>query len=252
MTTTSNISATLHTFFYSSNHLTLIHQRRKKSEPKMTSAAETVFGIPELLDQILKNVYPSDIFELQRTNMTFRQTIPRTSHVRPRRLARICDPEAAQDAAGEIKVDFSLLFAFRFFLSFLFLDPFTLADCSALVNPGQRPILHLQYLYAPVSAGARRLWLSDRLQPYTKNIAMRKGDRLYGISPSWAYVWLPDAVIRISLKVYRHKYKPAYTETMQLEPDKAEMHSVATALCTLATSSKGKLPSDQAMRTWTI
>ena len=42
----------------------------------MASAAEIVFGIPELLDQIIKDVYPSDIFVFQRNNRTFRQTIP--------------------------------------------------------------------------------------------------------------------------------------------------------------------------------
>ncbi|KAM0707115.1 hypothetical protein Q7P35_006446 [Cladosporium inversicolor] len=219
----------------------------------MISAVETVFGIPELLDQILKDVYPSDIFVLQRTNKIFRQTILRTSHVRPRRLARICDPEAAQDAAGEIKVDFSLLFASRFFLSFLFLDPFTLANCSALIIPGHRPILHLQYLYIPTgSTTARRLWLADTAYSHTKNIAMRKGDQLYNISPSWAYVWLPDAAIRISLKVYRHKRKHAYTETMQLEPDKAEMRSVAMALGILATRSESRWSSGQVVGEETI
>lgn len=227
--------------------------RRKRSEPMMTSAAETVFGIPELLDQILKDVYPSDIFVFQRTNKIFRQTIPRTSHVRPRRLARICEPEAVQDAAGEIKVDFSLLFASRFFLSFLFLDPFTLADCSALMIPAHRPVLHLQYLYIPaVSTTARRLCLADAAYSRTKNITMRKGDKLYNISPSWAYVWLPDSTIRISLKVYRHKRKRAYTETMQLEPDKAEMHSVAMALGTLAMRCESRLSLDQAIGKWTI
>ena len=204
----------------------------------MASAAEIVFGIPELLDQIIKDVYPSDIFLFQRTNRTFRQTIPRTSHVRPRRSARIYNSGAAQDADGEIKVDFNLLFASRFFLSFLFLDPFVLTDCSALVVPGQHPILRLQYFYIPVSATARRLWPSDSVYPHAKSVAMRRGDKLYQISPSWAHVWLLDAVVRVSLKVYRHEHKHAYTETMQLKQDKAEMHSVATALNILATRSE--------------
>jgi hypothetical protein len=218
----------------------------------MASAAETVFGIPELLDQILKDVYPSDIFVLQRTNRTFRQTIPRTSHVRPRRLARIHDSGASEDASGEIEVDLELLFASRFFLSFLFLDPFVLTDHTALVIPGERPILHLQYFYTPVSATARRLWRSDGAYPHAKNVVMRKGDKMYDISPSWAYVWLPNAVIHISLKVYRHEYKHAYIETMQLEPDKAEMHSVAMALNTLATRSESKWSSGQIVGKWTM
>jgi hypothetical protein len=218
----------------------------------MASAAEIVFGIPELLDQILKDVYPSDIFVLQRTNKTFRATIPRTSHVRPRRLARICDPDAVQDADEEIKVDFNLLFASRFFLSFLFLEPFTLMDCTALVIPGQRPVLHLQYIYTPASATARRLWPSDRVYPHTKNVVLRKGNKTYEISPSWAYVWLPDAAIRISLRVYRNEHKHAYTETMRLEPDKAEMYSVATALHTLATRSESRWSSGQTVGDWTV
>lgn len=68
----------------------------------MASAAEIVFGIPELLDQILKDVYPSDIFVFQRTNKIFRETIPRTSHVRPRKFAHVCDPDASQDADREV------------------------------------------------------------------------------------------------------------------------------------------------------
>jgi hypothetical protein len=218
----------------------------------MASAAEIVFGIPELLDQILKDVYPSDIFVLQRTNKTFHQTVLRTSHVRPRRSARICDPEVAQDADGEITVEFDLLFASRFFISFLFLDPFVLAGCSALVVPGRQPVLHLQYSYTPVSATARRLWPSDRAYPHTKKVVMRRGDKIYEISPSWAYVWLPDAVVRISLKVYRHEHKHAYTETMQREPDKAEMRSVAMALDTLATRSESRWSSGQIVGEWTM
>ena len=218
----------------------------------MASAAETVFGIPELLDQILKDVWPSDIFVLQRTSRTFRQTILRTSHVRPRRLTRIRDSGATQDADGEIKVDLNLLFKSRFFLSFLFLDPFVLTDHTALMIPGQRPFLHLQYFYTPVSVTARRLWPSDRKYPRANNVVMRKGDRMYDISPSWAYVWLPDAVVNISLRVYRHEHKHAYTETMQLEPDKAEMHSVAMALDTLATRNESRWSSGQIVGEWTI
>jgi len=93
--------------------------RGTKPKPDMTSTAETVFGIPELLDQILKDVYASDIFVFQRVNRRFCQTIQRTSHVRPRRLARVFDPDAAQSRHGEVQADFSLLFASRFFLSFL-------------------------------------------------------------------------------------------------------------------------------------
>jgi hypothetical protein len=218
----------------------------------MVSAAEIVFGIPELLDQILKDVYASDIFVLQRTNKTFHQTILKTSYVRPRRLAHICDPEAAQDADGETKVDFDLLFSSRFFLSFLFLDPFTLMDCTALWIPGQRPVLHLQYIYTKASATARRPWRSDRADAQAKNVVMRKGDKMFGISPSWAYIWLPNAVVRISLRVYQHDHKYAYTETMQLEQDKAEMHSVAMVLHTLATSSESTWPPDQVVGEWTI
>jgi len=218
----------------------------------MASAAEIVFGIPELLDQILKDVYPSDIFVLQRTNKTFRETILRTSHVRPRRLARICDPEAAQDADGETKVEFNLLFTSRFFISFLFLNPFVFAGCSALAILGQHPVLHLQYSYTPISVTARRLWPSDRAYPHTKQVVMRKGDKMYEISPSWAYVWLPNAIVRISLKVYRHEHKYAYTETMQLEPDKAEMRSVAIALDTLAKRSESRWSSGRIVGEWTM
>jgi hypothetical protein len=75
---------------------------------------------------------------------------------------------------------------------------------------------------------------------------------MYGISPSWAYVWLPDAVVRISLRVYRHDHKYAYTETMQLEQDKAEMHSMAMVLHTLATSSESTWSPDQVVGEWTI
>jgi hypothetical protein len=218
----------------------------------MASAAETVFGIPELLDQILKDVWPSDIFVLQRTSRTFRQTILRTSHVRPRRLARIRDSGAGKDADGEIKVDLNLLFASRFFLSFLFLDPFVLTNHTALVTPGQRPILHLQYFYTPVSATARRLWPSGCAHPHGSNIVMRKGDKMYDISPSWAYVWLPDAVVHISLRIYRHEHKHVYTETMQLEPDNAEMHSVAMALDTLAKKNESRWSSGKIVGEWTI
>ena len=218
----------------------------------MASAAETVFGIPELLDQILKDVYPSDIFVLQRTNRSFRQTILRTPRVRPRRLARIRNSGAAEDADEEIKVDLDLLLASKFFLSFLSLDPFVLADHIALVTPGQRPTLHLQYFYNAVSATARRLWRSNREYSHANNVVMRKGDKMYDISPSWAHVWLPDAVVPISLKIYRHEHKYAYTETMQLEPDKAEMHSVATALDTLATRNESRWSPGQLVGEWTI
>jgi hypothetical protein len=150
----------------------------------MALTAQTVFGIPELLDQILKDVYTSDVFVFQRTNKTFRETIPGTSHVRPRKLARMCDIDAVQNADGEIKVDFNLLFASRFFLSFLFFDPFTLMDCTALAIPGQRPILQLQYIHTPVSATARRLLPSDRAYLHTKNVVLRKGNKMYEIPPS--------------------------------------------------------------------
>ncbi|GAB7322629.1 hypothetical protein MBLNU13_g03538t1 [Cladosporium sp. NU13] len=218
----------------------------------MPSAADTVFDFPELLDQILKDVYPSDIFVLQRTNRTFRQTILRTSHLRPRRLARNRDSSAKEDADGEIQVNLNLLFASRFFLSFLFLDPFVLTNHTALVIPGQRAILHLRYFYTPASATARRLWPSDRKHPYANNVVMRKGDKMYDIAPSWAYVWLPDAVVHISLRVYRHKRKHAYTETMQLESEKAEMHSVPMALDALATRSESKWSSGKIVGNWTI
>ena len=138
----------------------------------MAPAAETVFGIPELLDQILKDVYPSNIFVLQRTNRTLRQIILRTSHVRPRRLAHIRDSGATEDADGEVEVDLNPLFASRFFSSFLFLDPFVLTYHTALVIPGQRPVLHLQYFYTPVSVTARRLWPSDRKYPHANNVVM--------------------------------------------------------------------------------
>lgn len=52
---------------------------------------------------------------------------------------------------------------------------------------------------------------------------MLKGDNMYDISPSWAYIWQPDVVVHISLRIYQHENKHAYTETTQLEPDKAEM-----------------------------
>lgn len=219
----------------------------------MSSAAECVFATAELLDQILKDVNPSDIFVFQRVNKTFRQTIHRTSHLRQRRLARICHTNAESNAAGEVRADWALLFASRFFLSFLVLEPFIFQRCSVLTDPlEQQPMLHLQYSYIPRSAIASRLWTSERAYPHTANIAMRRGSKMYEVSPSWAGVWLPDAVIRISLHVYRHEHKHNYTETTQLDREQAEMRSVAMALDTLAQKSERQWASGKIWGEWTI
>jgi hypothetical protein len=204
----------------------------------MSSAVETVFGIPELLDQILKDVGASDIFIFQRINKTFRQTICRTSHTWPRRLMRFHNPYMEPDSDGEVLADCNKLFASPRFLCFLYLEPSKLERCTILGHPEKYPTLHLRYSYLPRSAISRRIWPLERVYPHEVGIKMRRWEKAYEVTPSWAHVWLPHTTIRISLKVYRHEHKHQYTETMQLDKDKAEMCSVAMALDTLVARSE--------------
>jgi hypothetical protein len=214
----------------------------------MSSAVESVFQIPELMDQILKDVDLMEIFTLQRVNRSFCQTILKTSHVRPRRLTRFHNPGSEPDSNGEVSVDYDMLFACRLFGAFLYLEPFREERCTVIDHSGQYPILHMQFSYTPRSATGRLLWE----YPHGTNVAARHPKKSFEVSPSWAQVWLPHVAIRISLRVYRHEHKHHYTGTMQLDKDKAEMYSVSMALDTLAKRSESKWSSGDIVGEWTI
>jgi hypothetical protein len=208
----------------------------------MSSAAERVFGIPEMLDQILEDVNHTDVFIFQRINKASRQNILDTPRLKQRLLSRIpIEPKTNQDAPDEILVDMDSLFTCRSFKSFLFLEPFVFLHCSVVTRPWEKqPILELAYSYTPRNAPARLLSSMDRAYHNTGSIAMRRGNKAYEVSPLWAKVWLPNAPVRVCLQIYRDEHKYTYTEATQLEEGKAEMRSVAMALHSLASENERK------------
>jgi len=210
---------------------------------KMGPAAERVFGIPELLDQIFEDVNFTDLFILQRVNKTVRQHVLKTPRLQQRLSSRLPDPKTEADESGEVHVDLNTLFASRSCLSFLFLEPFVFQHCSVVTRPWEKcPILELEYSYTPRSAPASILSPSDRMYHDHGTIAMRRGYQFFAVSPSWAKVWLPNAPVRVCIKIYRDEHQYAFTEATMLDSDKAEMQSLAIALHELASGHERKWP----------
>jgi hypothetical protein len=249
MATSSELKSAITKFF----RRTLVPTRRhnthcsdarleQSQQHKTTSSSDLVFALPELMEQILNHVDTEDLFIFLRISKTFRHSILGTTHLRRRYKARLPDPRKRKEPTNTIYIMSPLLVASWDYLGFTFLVPLSLDRREIATRPGHlEPFIRLEYSYTLGSLND--VYWDGVPGRELGSLAMRRGDRYYKITPGWANVWLPNAVVYVRLRVYRYGGVYVDSKVMRLEAHRAEMLSLAMTLQGFVWQAEGEFSS---------